>query len=92
MQSVKINVTPTTSRMTRYNFWVSYVCGSIQMAVGVLCIVINSVGILKLVTSIYYIGIEFYIGHGIWGGVFVRFIHLLTHIIVLKFCKTKCYI
>ena len=77
MQSVMINVTPTTSRMTKYNSWVSYVCGSIQMAVGVLCIVINSVGIYKL-TNIFYIGMEFYIGHGIWGGVFVRFIHLLN--------------
>ena len=65
MQSVMINVTPTTSRVTRYNFWVSYVCGSIQMAVGILCIVINTVGIFK---NIFYVGMQFYIGHGIWGG------------------------
>ena len=87
MPSVMINVPPTSSRVTRYNSWVSYVCGLIQMAVGALCIVINSVGIFKL-PNIFYIGVgtQFYLGHGIWGGISVRFIpffntHNITEIL-----------
>ena len=68
MQSVVIS----SGRVSSYNSLASNVYGSIQIFLGVMCIITNILGMEKLLSNYSrYMLYQFMIGHGFWGGGFV---------------------
>ena len=73
MQSVVIQAVPATShRVVRYNSKVSFMLGGTQIAFGVICVMLNMVGIVITMHGYFYHTTwHFDVGHGIWAGAFV---------------------
>ena len=76
MQPVVFEPAPFACKVDRYRSKYSYILGGSHIALGVICIILNVVGVL-LPSGYIIVGPFFDVGHGIWSGIFVSTIGLI---------------
>ena len=74
-----IEPAPSTCKVDSYRSKYSYILGGSHIALGVISIILNVVGLQLVPTVIIYLGIRssFDVQHGIWSGIFVSTIGLI---------------
>ena len=74
---------PDSGKFPEYSSRSSLILGSIQLMIGVLCILLNVIGIILTATSPEaYDQVIFYLGYGIWTGIFVSLISVIVIVVI----------
>ena len=77
MQPVLIEPAPFACKVDRYTPKYSYILGGSHIALGVISIILNVVGVVREPSYTSYIRTYFDVGHGIWSGIFVSTTRLI---------------